>query len=613
MKFIIGLLLISIGAFAAMTEVERAELPYRSIDPNSGFEHGKQGITASAGTVSVVTSGDNLLRGKASLTWYSTANGQTLKGSTVTVPGSLRGTNGVARCFVKSPSSTSAHYLDVIHSSGTTINTVSVNSSTAGFASSNNFVFPDSGAVQWQLRSNEVGLTALDDCYLGAADNVFSSNQAELFGTSKTVGAASCTMNQTSATFADFAVDADCNNPTVTGKLETPTNKRVSLKANFPPGKYQIVLSNPHANFASGAYSTCKWDFGGVSSTEHNILDRDTSTSDYESSMNFSLDLTAPFSGDATLQCKVSTATLSLVLGSADASLNISVYRFPSQGETAYRADQVNFPWTSGGTMVISATTTAPAKGTTSIDRVMYRREGDTMHVRFEYTQSGTGTAGSGDYLFRIPGGYSIDTTKVTAYATLEGSGAWTAKNIVGSADIGGGSSNIVGNVSVYDSYHVRIHALNASGGGVIGSGFFGTNSSDYHITAQFAVPILTWTAASAPQLVNSVLSGYSGVTKIETARLDGDCVVSEESYDWIASTVDNSTGDCTVNINSGVFSSTPKCQVEGEATNAAVNGVQTKISTTTTPSATVIRYTTANTAGTYADLAVNLICVGAK
>lgn len=151
------------------------------------------------------------------------------------------------------------------------------------------------------------------------------------------------------------------------------------------------------------------------------------------------------------------------------------------------------------GVIAIGATTSAPTKASgIGIDRMLWCRRKDRLHGFFEYQQTNTtsSAAGSGDYLFgALPTGLTIDTAKVTVYATVEGAGAWVNKNNVGPADIGGGASNLVGCVSVYDTTQVRIFALNAAGGGAIGSGYFGTNSTDYHICANYSVPITGWEA----------------------------------------------------------------------------------------------------------------------
>ncbi len=161
--------------------------------------------------------------------------------------------------------------------------------------------------------------------------------------------------------------------------------------------------------------------------------------------------------------------------------------------------------WNDAGTMQISATTTAPSKGTATIvvDRMLWQRLGTDMHVRIEFRHSaaGTSTAGSGDYLWAIPSGYQIDTTKVTAYSTVEGwSSTFQNNNIVGICQAGNGTNQVFGKVVVYDGTYVRCAAESAALGaqGFLGSGGFPLNGTAQYYTFDFKVPIRGWGTQSA-------------------------------------------------------------------------------------------------------------------
>jgi len=79
------------------------------------------------------------------------------------------------------------------------------------------------------------------------------------------------------------------------------------------------------------------------------------------------------------------------------------------QGVVPTVTEWVSFP------MIIDAVTTTPTKGTIVVDSARWRRVGDSMEIHYDYRQTGAGSAGSGTYLFKMPTGYSIDTTKITA------------------------------------------------------------------------------------------------------------------------------------------------------------------------------------------------------
>ncbi len=88
--------------------------------------------------------------------------------------------------------------------------------------------------------------------------------------------------------------------------------------------------------------------------------------------------------------------------------------------------------------LTIGATTTPPTKGTIVTDIADWCRIGPNMLINYNYVQStGSGNAGSGNYLFPLPSGYAIDTTKLVPDTTnmemgvcgqggiYNGQGAW--------------------------------------------------------------------------------------------------------------------------------------------------------------------------------------------
>lgn len=68
-------------------------------------------------------------------------------------------------------------------------------------------------------------------------------------------------------------------------------------------------------------------------------------------------------------------------------------------------------PWTSFSA-ALGATTTPPVLATTHVKNAAYRVSGKTLSLVWSYSHIfGTGaTAGSGEYLLAMPGGYTIDT-----------------------------------------------------------------------------------------------------------------------------------------------------------------------------------------------------------
>lgn len=105
--------------------------------------------------------------------------------------------------------------------------------------------------------------------------------------------------------------------------------------------------------------------------------------------------------------------------------------------------------------LTIGAITSAPTKGTIVTDSARWRRVGDSMELRYDFRQSAAGSAGSGAYLFPLPAGYTIDTTKLTPSTNR------LVSPLVGHAfefaDNGGGGTVHTGNIRAYDTSNVWV------------------------------------------------------------------------------------------------------------------------------------------------------------
>jgi hypothetical protein len=62
-------------------------------------------------------------------------------------------------------------------------------------------------------------------------------------------------------------------------------------------------------------------------------------------------------------------------------------------------------------TITIGATTTAPTKGTTLVDRIVHSRIGSRLIADYQFEMSSAGGSGSGDYLYSLPSGLSFDSS----------------------------------------------------------------------------------------------------------------------------------------------------------------------------------------------------------
>lgn len=255
--------------------------------------------------------------------------------------------------------------------------------------------------------------------------------------------------------------------------------------------------------------------------------------------------------------------------GGAGSVYHNAYFSVPCSGwtpQTAIQTQNSNTDETDGGANVITGTTTNPTKGTTSVDHFWWRKDNGRLIGRIEFNSTVAGTAGSGDYLWSFAAsGCIADTSKVTPYTTISGVSGTTLLNTIGNVAGGvGGSSAGTGNVSLYDSTHVRFHLTNTSTAG------YNAQSSAWYqlsqltsITARFEVPCSNWpNAQNAPQLVNSVVSDRNGVTFTASGLFggSGSCTITSQSGTTFSGCTRSAVGVYAITFLAGAFSTAPVC-----------------------------------------------------
>jgi hypothetical protein len=148
--------------------------------------------------------------------------------------------------------------------------------------------------------------------------------------------------------------------------------------------------------------------------------------------------------------------------------------------------DWQSYPLTIGGS------TTAPTKGTIVRDNAKWRRVGDSVEIYYEFQQSAAGSAGSGTYLFPLPAGLSIDTSKVsvdTAHKQSVGSG------MVSTAADGLTATSRVVDVFPYNSTNLALACWSGSDLFiVVGSATFGLGGGEIY-SFNAVVPVVGWSS----------------------------------------------------------------------------------------------------------------------
>lgn len=141
--------------------------------------------------------------------------------------------------------------------------------------------------------------------------------------------------------------------------------------------------------------------------------------------------------------------------------------------------------------MSIDASTTAPTKGTRTVDRASWERDGAYMVLTEEYKQTSNGAAGSGTYIYRLPSGVTMDSNFVTfdTSAGDPGSSCGVA-SLFDDANV-----NWFGSPAPYDSTGLKLFFMNPSTTDIQRSG--ATNmrlaAAQVHIYFRARVPITGW------------------------------------------------------------------------------------------------------------------------
>lgn len=193
----------------------------------------------------------------------------------------------------------------------------------------------------------------------------------------------------------------------------------------------------------------------------------------------------------ATFQTAYNSTSYRLIFHVASTSTSAYVLKMDriSVGPTAIVQGTPVTDWTKF-TMVIGGSTSAPAKGATIlIDQGYWRRVGDHMEIRYEYSQTAAGSAGSGTYLFTIPTSATIDGSKVTIATPSTNVLATT----LGPATAYDGTISYYGDVRAYNSTSLSVYV--GSVAAEIGSGSQPCSLANTVIRIAFTVtvPILGW------------------------------------------------------------------------------------------------------------------------
>lgn len=644
MKFLTQWLLVfvtvlnPIVAGAALSDFDRQEIPFKNwLAPyNSGFESSKAKWTASGGTFTAVTSGSNLLVGKGSATWDGSSASQTLTSQTITIEKGYYGQNCEAGIVAQVPSGTATHTVEAYD--GTNIlASATIVSSTTPRLNTVNFPCPQSGTVALRLVTvaSDEPLIAVDDAYLGLARNVGSTQLINEWQSYTPTG--SWTSNTTytgkwrrlgdtaevqirialsgAPTAATLTVNLPAGLVIDTSKLAGGTTQvelpnsdgsmrddasyngfskafydsttSVGIRSSSTASAHTMVIVNATTPITWAANDSIDvtfrvpivgwtaqtvvmpdaqgWWAGATISGASASLSTTTQAS-FTEITNGSLTLT-PTSGSATIGVACASGTTnsagSTTCASANESVGVTV-DVPRSGAYLVCSSASNFLEDSGAAANVNATQTFKVNRTTSASSTVIDSGAATAYTTFKTNSGGGGEVIGNAYPFNICSVFNLS------------SGTNTFRLMY--------SSSIAGTLST--------NALDISGG-VSQAAYFRIQ------------PVSSQQQAI---LANSVSTGTTNGETLMRATLPSGCAsVTSQSGSWISSVSKPGTGQCTINISAGTFSSAPSC------TTASIGQRVARInSSPTTATLTVDLYDGSNPP-ILADSVFSIICMGPR
>lgn len=652
-------LVFAVRVFAdPLTDNERQEMPYKNAlaGKNPGFENGKASWTASGGTLATVTSGGNFQGiGRASGTWDSSGSGQTLTSSAYTIPNGLATSNFLARCRVMTPSGTATHTMGLWDGS-TLTQTVSIPSSAVAQYVDIPFI---SGAATstiairfTSVNANEP-LVSIDDCYLGQNYNIQSVSQSSFIGSAYYATTTNCSgWSRTNTALGAFSTDSDCPAPTIEynpgpGAIQAVDNDLPQLTINdLPPGYYTVIASIPATK--DGTANSGTFALYDGTTTSGRASSNNIANGNGNSTVVGSFYYTA--AGNRTFQIygAAGSGAIQIENGSGQRQLEFRIFRSPINAEITTRAEA--YGWLvdanisganpslgtsaqtayvgiedSGLTLTNNASPNAlsaqiPCSSTNASSGTTCSAGNESVGVAFVLPAPGEvkacvefahqivlSTSGVLNATFQIVETSNTAQTVVTEGKARIQSGLSTASTSVVHPNQVCGYFNFTtaGQKTLRLMYEQAVTATITTNTLLADAGA-SNGQRDIHWTVY---PLSQ--GFPAPVYVGAVTSQTTGQERIERATItnSGSPTVGSQSGAWISSLTDNGTGDTTINIAAGVFSSAPTCVCNSHGTTLRI----CTVNTATAPSATAYRVLTTNGSATAVDENFSITCMGPK
>lgn len=582
---------------------------------NFGFEDSDFDAdwTASGGTLAAAT-GTNILFGDQSATWDSNGAGQTFSYSAITIGEGFKANNCEGAIYVKTPSGTSTHTLQVHDGTNAIASATVISRANAVEISTGPFPCPTSGT--WTLRLVSVNadepLIAVDDAYLGIARNVGTVRQATHKGSIRMTG---CTdWSRSSTSFGDFTATAGCSY-TVTGDVLSPSTFIPGFRLqNVAPGRYLILARGLFGKSVTTTNADLSFRFSDGTNTFSEQISSAVASSSGQSFGTGQISGAITYStAQSTLTIQVqgkvsSTASSTAAFISDDQAatagqingLEFDVYYFPTDAQTAIYPNAQGLSWsgthandcgwtTTSASLAAIGTGDASCTFTTLSNRNFGTVTSATASsnnipgIVFTPTLSGkyficaTAHAYNASAVGNFAGLAIHDGTSIIASASRRNGNASSGTNdeipftLCGIATLASGASRTV---QLYANASAGTTTLSAGASGVAN---------------------VTWNILNIDQpvqalIANSMSTSTRGGRETEFVTVACSSSSSKTDEDSILSAVGNiSSGTCSFTMTSGLFSTAPRCFVT--LINGAVSDTKVNCQTTSATAGTVSCY----------------------
>lgn len=446
------------------------------------------------------------------------------------------------------------------------------------------------------------GTAYVDDAFVGAVKVGQSYDASKLLGTANWTITTNCAWDNTSTSYSDFPVDADCPTPTVTGGISAPVTKIPAVILNAKVGKtYQVVVSGTiYSNVSDN--KNLRLSDGTVTTNEINMY-----LSGHVSGNNV-FTYTPTSSGNKTLsfQSKASSGSVTVYNSSAVHSpLQFSVYELASN--SAYSSTTLNHV-DRVGEVIFSTNPVAPqgfiSALNVSIGQTGATFNGDSYYALYEqlWNTAGLSTTAGDPYRISSAKGataladYQANKTITIDYATNElfirakgtgrNAGSYQADafqghrhNAQGSTAAGGSNSYVPPAGTIGGT--TTLSVLDPISDGVNGTPRTASETRPKNVALYAYIRYSGDTILTVAQIsgLESCANSYECTENLNAsiAATTG-AVGSSENLEFI-------TGDCTRSgtnsmivtcpIKSGVFTVMPNCEATAHVSTATANFIK--------------------------------------